>query len=70
MAKIIIHGPGTTLEDIERERLLRNLERTPEERMELMFRMNAIALSLKKDRPKIAEGKGKIIIKGIHNEHP
>jgi hypothetical protein len=63
MAKLIIHPPGTTREQIEEERLLRNLERSPEERMKLMFKLNAIALMLKKGPIKLPQGKGVILKK-------
>ena len=63
MAKIIIHPPGTTREDIEDMRLQRNLERSPEERMRLMFRLNALAMMMKKGPLKMPEGKGIILRK-------
>jgi hypothetical protein len=58
MAKIILHPSGTTKAELEQLRLLRNLERTPEERMKIMFSLNAMALMLKKGPLKLPEGKG------------
>jgi|GEM_PF-3731549 len=63
MAKIILHPPGTTREEIEELRLIRNLERTPNERMKLMFAINAMCLMLKKGPLKMPQGKGIILKK-------
>jgi hypothetical protein len=69
MAKIIIHGPGFTLEEIERERLLRNLERTPEERIHLMFEMISFAMKVRKGPLKLPEGKGIVLRSKRFHEH-
>ena len=61
MAKIILHPPGTTREEIEEQRLIRNLERTPNERMKLMFALNLMVLRLKGRPLKERQGKGIIL---------
>ena len=61
MAKIIIHPPGTTREQIEELRLLRNLERTPNERMTLMFEMISFAMMVKGGPLKMPQGKGLVL---------
>ena len=61
MAKLILHPPGTTREDIEHQRMLRNLERTPEERMVMAFRLMALALAFKNGPIKLPQGKGVVL---------
>jgi len=61
MAKIIIHPPGTTREEIEEQRLLRNLERTPNERITLMFEMISFAMMVKGGPLKKPQGKGLVL---------
>jgi hypothetical protein len=68
MAKIIIHPPGTTREEIEKIRLLRNLERTPNERMKLMFELNLLAMKIKGGPLKKPQGKGIILYRRKDNE--
>lgn len=58
MGKIIIHSHPVSGLEIEKMRILRNLERTPEERMKLMFGLNALALTMKNAPLKMPQGKG------------
>ncbi len=61
MGKIILHPPGTTKEDIEEMRLMRNLEKTPNERISFMFEMIAFAMKVKGGPLKEPQGKGFIL---------
>ncbi len=61
MGKIILHPPGTTREDIEEMRLMRNLEKTPNERIRLMFTLNIMAIMVKGGPLKLPQGKGIIL---------
>jgi len=69
MAQIIIHPPGTTKEDVERLRLLRNLERTPEDRMKLMFRLISLAMKIKGGPLKLPQGKGVVLRSNRNHGH-
>jgi len=63
MAKLILHPIGTTLEEIARQRLLRSLERSPNERMHLAFRLMELSLAFKNGPIKLPQGKGIILKK-------
>jgi hypothetical protein len=61
MAKIILHPPGTTKAELEQLRLLRNLERAPEERMKIMFKVISLAMMAKGGPLKEPQGKGVVL---------
>ena len=70
MGKIILHPPGTTREDIEEMRLMRNLEKTPNERISFMFELNALAMKIKGGPLKEPQGKGIILRRKKTSEIP
>lgn len=61
MPKLLIHNPPLSREEIADRRLEENLQRTPEERMQLMFELIRLSARLKKGPLKEPQGLGVIL---------
>ncbi len=64
MARLIIHNPPLTREEIEDRRLLETLALTPQERIHRMFELMQLSLMLKKGPLKTPQGLG-VVLKRI-----